>query len=321
MWPFRKDNKTETSKTHKGSEVFKSGNEFVSIRSMDFYGQYSESPDGVFLIAWSDFNQSLGVGGFREFGEGTYILSENCKVLRSDRLQRPNDGKVANNGTIIINDWMFGEGLKGTFYALDKSGRQLIKYRFSANLFNNGISEDGHYAVCQCAKSDTEDDSVLSFFDLEKESFLWKIIPESGRADSFYFDCVKNELHLRYNERETYLYDFAGNFIDKGKWEVERINYVSAFELSIIAKEHYKEKASSLSEADAQEILSLLDRALKKGLDEYPNEKATVYRTMGEVKESLGKTIEAIHNYELALELNPKVGIKHRLNLLKKLKS
>jgi len=37
--------------------------------------------------------------------------------------------------------------------------------------------------------------------------------------------------------------------------------------------------------------------------------------------ESLGKTIEAIHNYELALQLNPKVGIKRRLDMLKKQKA
>lgn len=321
MWPFLRNKKSETSSTHEGNEVLKSGDNFVRIGSMDFYGQYSESPSGVFLIAWSDFDQSRGVGGFRERGEGTYVLAENGKAIRSGQVQRPNDGKVANNGTFIINDWMFGEGLKGIFYAFDMSGRQLVKHRFSANLFNNGMSEDGRYAVCQCANSDTEDGSVLAFFDLEKGSLLWKIQPESGRADSYYIDCVKKELLLGYRERGKYRYSFAGHFIDKDKWEVERIDYASAFELSIIAKERYKEKTSALSEADAQEILLLFDRALKKGLDEYPNEKASVYRTMGEVKEFLGKTTEAIQNYELALELNPKVGIKRHLDVLKKLKS
>ena len=65
----------------------------------------------------------------------------------------------------------------------------------------------------------------------------------------------------------------------------------------------------------------MLNRALKKGLDEYPNEKAAVYRTLGEVKESLGETSDAIHDYELALELNPKVGIKRHLDMLKKQKA
>jgi len=244
-------------------------------------------------------------------------LAKDATVIINGRLQRPNDGKVANNGTFIFNDWMFGEGLKGTFYAFDLSGKQLVKYFFSANLLNNSISENGRYAVCQCAESDTKDGGVLAFFDLEKGELFWKIQPESGWADSYHFDCEKNELLLIYRERGQYRYSFTGHFIDKDKWEVERINYASAFELSIIAKERFKEKASPLSEGDAQEILLLLAQALKKGLDEYPNEKAAVYRTMGEVKESLGKIADAIHYYELAFKLNPKVGIKRRLDNLK----
>ena len=321
MWPFSRNKKLESVKTNPGNKVMKSGDKFVRVSSLDFFGPYSESPNKEFIIAWSDCDQERGIGGFRERGEGSYVLAQNGEVIRSGRLKRPNDGKIANNGTSIVNDWMFGEGLKGTFYAFDLLGKDLVKHRFSANLFNNGISEDGRYAVCQCANSDTEDSNVLAFFDLDKGILLWKIQPESGWADSYHFDCERKEIILHYRDRGEYRYGFGGGFIDKDKWEAERINYASAFELSIIAKERYKEKATALNEGDAQEILSLLDLALKKGLDEYPNEKAAVYRTMGEVKESLGKTTEAILNYELALQLNPKVGIKSRLDMLKKQKA
>jgi tetratricopeptide (TPR) repeat protein len=321
MWPFSRKKKIEVAETRSGNILSKTGENFVSVYSTDFFGPYSESENGKFLIAWSDADREKGIGGFRESGEGSYILAEDTVVLISGRLQRPNDGKVANNGTFIINDWMFGEGLKGTFYAFDKLGNQLVQHRFTANLFNNGIAEDGRFAVCQCANSDTEDGGALAFFDFEKGILLWKIHPESGRAESYYFDCEKKELLLRCRERGEYRYSFAGQFIDKDKWEAERINYASAFELSLIAKERFKEKGTGLSEADAQEILLLLGRALKKGLDEYPNEKAAVYRTMGEVKESFGEISDAINAYELALELNPKVGIKRHLDILKKQKA
>lgn len=321
MWPFSSKKKIEVAETHSGSIVSKTGTNFVSVHSTDFFGPYSESENGKFLVAWSDADRERGIGGFRESGQGSYILAEDTVVLISGRLQRPNDGKVANNGTFIINDWMFGEGLKGTFYAFDKLGNQLVQHRFTANLFNNGIAEDGRFAVCQCANSDTEDSGVLAFFDLNKGLLLWKIQPESRCADSYHFDCEGKEILLRYRERGEYRYSFGGDFIDKDKWQAERINYASAFELSLIAKEHFKEKYHSLSEADAQEILLLLERALNKGLDEYPNEKAAVYRTIGEVKESLGTIPDAIHYYEMALKLNPKVGIKRRLDILKKQKA
>lgn len=318
MWPFSSKKKIEVAETHPGGIVSKTGTNFVSVYSIDFFGPYSESENRKFLVAWSDADRKKGIGGFRESGEGSYILAEDTVVLISGRLQRPNDGKVANNGTFIINDWMFGEGLKGTFYAFNKLGNQLVQHRFTANLLNNGIAEDGRFAVCQCANSDTEDSGVLALFDLNKGMLLWKIQPESGWADSYHFDCEGKKILLCYREKGEYRYSFGGDFIEKDKWQIERINYVSAFELSLIAKERFKEKYNSLSEADAQEILLLLDRALNKGLDGYPNEKAAVYRTMGEVKESLGKITEAIYNYELALEVNPKVGIKRRLDTLKK---
>jgi hypothetical protein len=321
MWPFLRKKKIEVAETHSGNIVSKTVANFVSVDSTNFFGPYSESENGKFLVAWSDTDKEKGIGGFRERGEGSYILAEDTVVVISGRLQRPNDGKVANNGTFIINDWMFGEGLKGTFYAFDKLGNQLVQHRFTANLFNNGIAEDGRFAVCQCANSDTEDGRILAFFDLVKGILLWKIYPITGWADSYRFDAEKNELILRYREKGEYRYTFAGQFVDKEKWEVERVNFASAFELSLIAKERFKEKNYNLGEKDAEGILSLLYSALVKGLDEYPNEKATVYRTIGEIKESLGNISEAIHNYELALELNPKVGVKRRLDALKKQKT
>lgn len=246
-------------------------------------------------------------------------MAEDSVVVVSGRLERPHDGKVADNGVFIINDWMFGEGLKGTFYAFDRLGTQLVQHRFAANLFNNSIAKDGTFAICQCAfNSNTEDGGVLSFFDLLKGILLWKTQPEPGWADSYGFDLERKELILRYREKGEYRYSFTGQFIDKEKWETERLNFASAFELSFIAKERLKEKGCNLREEDAKEILSLLHSALVKGLDQYPNEKATVYRTVGEIKESLGNISEAILNYEFALELNSKVGVKRRLEALKK---
>jgi hypothetical protein len=321
MWPFSRNKKIEPQKTPAGV-ILKSGNIFARVNSMDFFGPYSESKNGKFLIAWSDADREKGIGGFREGGEGSYILAEDAVVVVSGRLQRPNDGKVADNGAFIINDWMFGEGLKGTFYAFDRLGNQLVQHRFAANLFNNGIAEDGTFAVCQCAfNSDTEDGGVLAFFELLKGILLWKTQPEPGWADSYGFDLERKELILRYREKGEYRYTFTGQFVDKEKWEVERLNFASAFELSFIAKERLKQKGSSLGEEDAKEILSLLHSALVKGLDEYPNEKATIYRSVGEIKESLGNISEAILNYELALELNSKVGVKRRLEALKREKA
>ena len=320
-WPFKRKKKDVPTKSQYTDSVSKIGSRMIRVASMNFFGPYSESLNKKFLVGWSDSDSEQGIGGFRESGEGSYILAENGKVIVTGKLQRPNDGKVANNGTFIINDWMFGEGLCGTFYAFDKIGTNLIKYHFEANLYNNGISEDGKYAVCQCANSDTEDGGVLAFFDLEIGRILWKKSPESGWADSYLFDCQNHYLYLVYRDKGKFRYTFEGEFIDKDKWEDARIKYASSFELSLIARDRFKEVSDNLSNEEAEEILSLLSKSLNKGLDEYPNEKASVYRTIGEVHEALGKIDDAIKNYELALQINPKVGVKRRLNALKKKKA
>ena len=318
MWPFTRNKKDKMTKSQNSDSVSKVGARMIRVRSLDFHGSYSESANKKFILGWQDSDHTKGIGGFRESGEGTYILAENGKLRLKGRLQRPNGGNVADNGTFIINDWMFGEGKHGTFYVFDKEGVQLIKHRFKANFYNNGVSPDGKFAVCQCAGSDTADGNVLAFFDIETGALLWKKIPKSGWADSYDFDCEKKYLYLGYRDEGKFRYDFDGKFLDKEKWETEQIENASAFELSNMAKNQFKEIDDDLTVKDAKEILSLLRKAFKKGLDEDPNEKANAYRTAGEVNEAMGQTDNAIKYYEKAIELNPKVGVKRRLGALKK---
>jgi tetratricopeptide (TPR) repeat protein len=293
---------------------------FAYVDEIGFLGDYSKSQNGLFTIAWSDFDKVSGIGGFRMTGEGTYLIAKKNEVLHIGKMQRPNECKISNNGNFIVNDWLFGEGLKGIFYAFDYSGSLLIKKRFSANLYNNGIAEDGNFAVSQTCNSDSQDSNILCFFNLEKKSLLWKIQPTIGWASSYYFDCEKMELHLNYKEKGSYRYSFNGEFIDREKWELEKINFMSAFEISRIAKKRFVEEKYNLNATKAEKILSLFDTALSKGLDKYPKEKAIIYRTKGEIMESLGRTDDAIQLYELAVELNPKIGIKRHLKEIKESK-
>ena len=318
MWPFSRKKKTTNNPVKQKVSILKVGTNMVKITSIDFFGSYSESKNREFLIGCSDFDREKGVGGFRESGYGSYVLVQNDKVLINGKLQRPHHGKVANNGTFVINDWMFGESLQGTFYAFDKHGVQLINHRFGANLLNNGISDDGKYAICQCLNSDTDDADILAFFNLDSGKLIWKQSLETGWADSYSFDCQNNYFYAEYRKKGKYRYSFDGKFLDQEKWESDRIKYASAFELSRIAKDYYNKQSDNINNEDANKIFSLLNQALKYGFDNYPTEEANVYRTIGEVNESLGKIEEAIKNYEVALQINPKVGIKRRLNSLKK---
>ena len=115
MWPFGRKNEIDKNDRH------------ISIPSIGFHGPFSASQNGRYIVAWCDFDYAQGVGGFRKKGKGSYVLLEKDKVILKGKIQRPNEAHVADNGTFVINDWMFGEGLKGTFYAIDCKGKEIIK--------------------------------------------------------------------------------------------------------------------------------------------------------------------------------------------------
>ena len=305
------------SKQSKNLLIAKSDDKFVVVEDIDFFGPFSESSNRRYLVAWSDFDLSSGRGGFRERGLGTYILAENGTVVAIGNAERPNDGKVADNGTFIFNDWMFGEGLKGTFLAFDRNGNSILRHRFYANLFNNGISRNGEYGVCQLCNSDTEDGSVLAFFDLRDGKLLWRKIPETGWADEYTFEIGRRLLILTYRDTGQFIYSFDGAFLDQAKWEKVSFERATGFELHLRAKEKIELAKQTGVKSDFLSILELLGIALQRGLDQYPNEQAAIFRTMGEIKEMLGEPSEARALYERALSLNPKVGLKRRVAAMK----
>jgi hypothetical protein len=77
MWPFSKKKKVQKRSHQSVSRV---GSGSVRVSSMDFFGSYSESKNGEFLVGWSDSDRESGVGGFRQSGEGSYILAEHGEV-------------------------------------------------------------------------------------------------------------------------------------------------------------------------------------------------------------------------------------------------
>lgn len=277
----------------------------------------SRSPNGRYALAWCDA-QFGGRDGLKVVEEGSFVLREPHKVITRGKIQRPNHGNVANNGTIVINDMMFGKGGMGTFYALDRQGNVLLKKLFQANLWNNGISPDGRFAVCQTCNSDNADGNVLTFFDLLTGKILWQKQPETSWADSYEFDLEKEIIYLVYRDKGKFAYSFSGEFIDAERWQAERIKQASGFELHAIARERFQNLDKYVDPNVGKEILSLLEKALQRGLDNYPEEQARIYRTMGELFEMLGEEPKAIESYERALRLSPKVGVKRKLEALKK---
>lgn len=284
--------------------------EFISIYDINFFGPCHKSSNNEYLVASME-------GDWTSKKAGLVILILNDEIIFRTNPERPNDVKVANNGNFIVNDWLFTDSLKGIFFAFDKMGNVLIQKSFNANLHDNGISEDGNFAVCQTCNSNNEDSSILTIFDLTEKKVLSQFVPITGWAKDYNFDIINNRIHLLYNNGECYRYDLSGTLLDKEKWELKCGNTDNPFELRIIAEQKIEELEKKPDGDSIEKINNLLLKAIKCDLKNYPNEKAMIYRRLGEVCLILNREKQAIDYFEKAIKLYPKVGLKNKLNKLK----
>lgn len=142
----------------------------VRIPALDFFVPHAVSSNGRYHLIWQDRNPEGTIGGHRYEGHGTWsLLTDDGALLAKWRPERPKDGHVADDGTFILSDWMFGDGLKGRLLTLGADGRKILEREFSANMASSGLSDDGRFAICQTANAPGSPDSCRYYlFDLEK---------------------------------------------------------------------------------------------------------------------------------------------------------
>lgn len=274
-------------------------NTIVDIPSRQFMGQFAKSPNGKYLLAW---------------GQGKCLLLQDRRIIVDYPAVTPNDGKVADNGTFIVNDWEEAPELRGTFLAVDVTGRLIFKRRFKASLYNNGLARDASLAVCQtCNSPGSADSSVLAVFDLVNGVELSAASPESGWAQSYGFETRSRKIGLEYATGRRYDYAAAGGLVDRARWirdELERGNWV-------VADRIMQESDGKL----APEIKAILRSGLENQAakrDVEPSTRARCLRVIGECLERDNDVAGALERFEAALKLDAKVGLKRRVEQLKK---
>jgi hypothetical protein len=124
------------------------GRGVVSVPEIDMIGQRFTSRNGRFTLLWRDRYWAYG-----EPVGGRYVLIDGDAPVVDAGMERPQDGKVADEGTFVLNDWGDSQQLSGTFRAFRSDGSVILSRSYSANLLNNGLSKDGRLAVCQTANS------------------------------------------------------------------------------------------------------------------------------------------------------------------------
>lgn len=303
--------KATTPKSSNNKTDIQIEDSFITIKSIDYFGLYEKSKDGNWLISWRDKSQGKSNGEYL-----LYDLAKN-EIATRGKLERPNSGHVANNGTFTIEDWMNSNSLIGTFNVFSSTGESLFKETLQANILNSGISTNGELAVCQTANNPNGDDgSVMLAVNVKTNSRLFKIHPEIGWADGYDFDEEKQLIKVVVNSVGKFSYDSNGNFIDAKKYIEARLNSTE-YNIAILACDEIM-KEDNVSVEVAQSVFDSASKALAKGGVNDSSYKPIAYKSMGLAQLVMGNEKEALKNFDEAMKLNPKIGLKRKADSLRK---
>lgn len=292
-------------------EIQEFGHNLVSIDALDFIGHHAVSPSKRYRLIWADRTPDGSRGGNRSEGHGSWSLLLDDRIVTAGSLERPQEGCVPDNGTVILHDWMFGEGLKGRFVAFAPDGTRLVTQQFAANLMSNSLSPDGKFAICQTANAPGSADSCrYMLFDLAAghEMARWEV--ETGWAERYEWDCDGRLVYLCMKDGERVGYDFTGCMVEREAWQLRRIgagdlNVIQSVLIATSANDH----------PFRSEIIAGLGVAARDG---EIWRQARAYRLLGELHEQAGEIPQAVKAYDAALTIDPKVGVARRVEQLRK---
>lgn len=296
--------------------AFEIGGSFLTITAIGYHGMVRRTPGKKWLLSWKDSTPDGSRGGSREAGEGRYVLVDvEGNTVRVDaRMARPNNGAVADNGTFCLEDWHFGSTLSGTFHVFSAQGAPIITKELSANILDSGISQSGRLAFCTTANSPTDDAHKLFLFDIKEGRQLFAVTPARA-CERFEFDEANLQLVAKVAGGGEYRYGADGALVDEGAANVALLGSTNYSDVILTAESMLKEKPVV---AELESILAALIRARGLGADGNPAWKPTALKVQGLAHEALGQASEAIRYYEEALKLNPKIGVKRKLDSLLK---
>jgi hypothetical protein len=281
-------------------------------------GLYSRSPDGRWVISWRDGHWAESASGRRRFHAGKFLLydTRNEAVIVEQSAPRPQNGHVADNGTFLIEEWGDPSVLGTTIFAFDGAGRPVMKAGLSANVVVSAISAGGRYGMCQTASSSTEDSVKLMLFDLTRGTRVYAVVPEAGWPKQYTVDETTAEVIAHLGELGSFAYAADGQFRDAERLEVAQLTRGTSREVASAADRALREGSEDRSRVERAV------RGLARSLAAHPwpdaRERARALKTLGNLRETLHDAAHAIAAYDEALSLDAKVGVKRKLEALRK---
>lgn len=274
-----------------------------------FYGQVEFSPSREYCVAFADgyFNQN-------QFQQGNVALLKNDEILFKVRIDRPHDCCVTDHGVLICSDWKNANELTGEFMIFDSNGTKIFSRHTTANLGNSAISEDSKIAIFNTLASDTEDSGKMFIVDVQKR----EIVESFSNPYTVFFKAkidTGNQRILIIDKREFgYEINYKGEQTNKHEYEEEVMSKGSTYDKLFI----YDGRPEELNFNDASYV-QLLIQALDEKDVQISYGLANINRRIGEYYEANKDLLKAIEYYQKAIEVNPKIGVKKRLEKIKKM--
>lgn len=282
------------------------------LRFLERNGRYYEafdSPNGRFTLGLADSSPDGRTFGYRGGGKGSWILLNGEEVVAEGRLERPNDGAVADSGRFIVADWLFGDRLASRFYAFDPNGRPIIEAEFGANSGTSTITADGRFVAVTTLSNPARPEwsELLIAYDLDAAVELWRV-QLAGRPELITMDPANDEIVLALREGITRTVRLSSGERLAG-WDVP---------LSKFQALEWLEAELKVDTAAAETAPGWIEkaRALAGQFADYPGWQARCLRVEGQAFERLGKVEEAKTAYQRGLAIDPRLGVRRRLAAL-----
>ena len=290
-----------------------SGRRGIDLDLIERVGEYAESTDGTYRLTWSDLYR----------GEpGGYVLKRGNSKLCSGKLAHPSGGRLAMNGTFIL----VATGRTFRVYGFSSDGEKILNLAFRAWPYSTGISDSGKFAVVQLASASSKeakkDGGALVFLDLTTGKVRWKRKPETGWAESYRFDDLNRKLGLVYERYGMFEYSYEdGRFEDSDNW-LGAGSGTDQVRTSLLFAEKNLQLALEVCLVQKQRNSSALSKRLLTSRMSKTNDRiiAKALRLSGEIHEQAGDFHQAIEQYERALGIDEKVGVKLKLQRLRKMR-
>ncbi len=272
-----------------------------------FYGTNEYSPNKKYCVSYCD-----GYYDNDKWKNGDLALLKNNTLLFKKKISRPNDCFVSNDGVVVCCDWLNSDTPSGIFLIFDSSGNKIFNKKTTANLSSCSISEDSKYAIYETHYSETDDSNMISIIDVQNS----KLINKFKAPISF------NSALIESDKKIITLIDHRA-FELKISFDGVTLNNIE-YENQIMTKGSIHDKLSLFTEKSDEENFkntSYLETLKKALLDEdatYSFGLDRIYRLIGEFHEANGNIPLTIENWEKAVSINPNVGIKRKLNAIKK---